>query len=135
MNNNKPNIFIVDDSSSFRKVLKLYLTMKNVGNIIGEASNGQELLDVFPKLDIDIILMDLNMPILNGIETTRMVDELYHGHAKIIGLTENDEFDYMKSMIEAGASAYVVKSEMGTQLLEAINTAHEGGIFYPDLIK
>ncbi len=131
----KPHIYIVDDSLAFRKVIKTYLGIKNCGIVVGEASNGQELLDVFAGLDIDIILMDLNMPVLNGIETTKIINQKHTDRVKIIGLTQNEEFNYMRSMIQAGAMGYVVKQEMGTQLIKAIETVAKGKIYYPELVK
>lgn len=129
----KPKIFIVDDSAPFRKVVKTYLNLSNNYRIVGEASNGQELLDNIVVQNTDIVLMDINMPVLNGLETTKRINREYAKHLKIIVLSQNDDFEYMRSMIEAGVSGYVLKQKMRAQLIQAITNIMEGKTFFPDL--
>lgn len=135
MNNSKPKIFIVDDNLTFRKVLLDFLDNTGEFEIIGEASDGIECLEKIEGKIIDIILMDIKMPKLNGIQTTKIINQKLSHHIKIIALTQHDDFDYIKNMIEAGAKSYVVKTEVGKQLVKAIKTVMKGEMYFPELMK
>jgi DNA-binding NarL/FixJ family response regulator len=127
-------IFIVDDSLKFRKAIKEFLRMKGYSCIVGEASNGEELLEKLKYKDIDIILLDINIPKINGIEIAKIINQKYRDNTRIIALSYYDDFLYMKCMIEAGALGYVVKSEVGNQLNLAISKVMEGKFYYPELM-
>lgn len=126
----KPKIFIVDDNAVFRNLIKDFLISKGF-IITGEATNGQEFLEMYIDENIDIILMDIHMPILNGIETTRIIDQKYSGVFKVIALSQLDDFEYIKGMVEAGAMAYVSKDDIAHKLLEAIDKVMQGKMYYP----
>ncbi len=133
MTDSKPTIFIVDDNHTFRKVVWDYL--ENTGDylMVGEASDGVECLEKIQNIDIDIILMDINMPNMDGIQTSKIINYKNPNIPKIIALTQHDEFEYVKSMIEAGAIGYIVKAEVGKQLIKAIEKAIKGGLYYPNI--
>lgn len=126
------NIVIVDDSKTFRDILKRYLNMISA-NIVGEAEDGLQYIELTKKIEADVVLMDLNMPRLNGIETTLITSDCNSKHFKIIALTEHDEIRYMINMKSAGAMGYVVKSEMESHLVRAIETVKNGGTYFPEL--
>ncbi len=133
MMNPAPRIIIVDDNIKFRDVVRDYLMSKGEYTSVEVASSGEELLDDFQNKCFDIILMDINMPIMDGIETTKMIKRKYDTSAKIIGLSMHNDFLYMKGMIEAGASGYVVKINVGEQLINAINKVLENEMYFPEL--
>jgi DNA-binding NarL/FixJ family response regulator len=135
MNNSKPKIFIVDDNLTFRTILSDFLDNTNEFEIVGEASDGVECLERIEGKQIDIILMDINMPNLNGIQTAIIIDQKHYEYIKIIALTQYDEFEYIKTMIEVGAKSYVYKSEVGQQLVKAIKKVMKGEMYFPVVSK
>lgn len=135
MKENIIKVFIVDDSLAFRKLLKWFIKLKPQLNIVGEAQSGEQLFERIPDTDTDIILMDINMPGIDGIQCTKTIKNLFANHIKVIALSDHNETDYMKSMIKTGASGYVIKSEMNNHLINAIESVNNGALYFPDLIK
>jgi len=122
-------IIIVDDHSLFRNGLKLLLT--NAGNftIVAEASNGKEFLEIIETTNPDVVLMDINMPEMDGIEaTTKILNK--RPHLKIIGLSMYGEEEYYYKMIEAGVSGFLLKNSDINEVKSAIETVYEGGKFF-----
>ncbi len=133
MENQKIKIFIVDDNDTYRGVLFNILDHSKLYTVVGEASNGFECLEKIENIDIDIILMDINMPELDGIQTTKIINWKNPRRPKIIALTQHEEFEYTKSMILAGAVGYVLKSEVGKKLQEAIEYSNNGKMLIPEM--
>ena len=123
------NVIIVDDHSLFRNGMKLLLS--NAGNysILAEASNGKEFLDLLTTMTPDIVLMDINMPEMNGIEATTKALERYPD-LKIICLSMYGEEEYYYKMIEAGVSGFLLKNSDINEVKTAITTVHQGGKFF-----
>ena len=90
------------------------------------ASNGQEMLDMLEKEEVDLVLMDISMPVMNGIDTTEKVKTRYPD-LKVIMHTVFDEDDLIFSSILAGATGYLLKSDKPSRILQAIQEAMEGG--------
>jgi DNA-binding NarL/FixJ family response regulator len=134
MNNSKPKIFIVDDNHIFRSILRNILENSGEFILVGESSNGNECLTKIQNLDIDVILMDIKMPDLNGVKTTQVINYNNPDFPKIIAITQHDEFEYIKSMIEAGAKGYILKSEVAKQLKTAVEKVINGELYFPSLI-
>lgn len=101
-------VVIADDHEIFRKGLKVILNELDEVKVMGEAQNGHELFDILKKTPIDIVLMDIKMPIMDGIEATRKIIEKYP-HIKVIALTMFEEISYFNQMIEAGADGFLLK--------------------------
>jgi DNA-binding NarL/FixJ family response regulator len=122
-------IVIVDDHSLFRNGLKLLLT--NAGNftIIAEASNGKEFLELLPSIDSDIILMDIDMPEMDGIEATTQALAI-NPSLKIIGLSMYGEEEYYYKMIEAGVSGFLLKNSDINEVKTAITSVYTGGKYF-----
>jgi DNA-binding NarL/FixJ family response regulator len=112
-------ILLADDHVLFRDALRM--TMANMPGIevVGEASNGDQVLSLVAQTRADIVCMDINMPTLNGIEATRQLMLLYP-KLKIIGLSSHVDMHMITKMMESGAMAYVEKSDAGRELLPAI---------------
>jgi len=93
--------------------------------IIGEASTGQEAIDLAHRLKPDVIIMDVRMPVLSGVEATRQICSELSG-VKIIVLTAHNDDQYVYSAIEAGASGYLIKTAPVIELIKAIHQVHQG---------
>jgi len=122
-------IVIVDDHSLFRNGMKLLLT--NAGNfsVIAEASNGKEFLDLLGTTTPDIILMDIDMPEMDGIEATTKALEV-DPNLKIIGLSMYGEEEYYYKMIEAGVSGFLLKNSDINEVKTAITSVFNGGKYF-----
>jgi DNA-binding NarL/FixJ family response regulator len=117
----KARIIIVDDNLYFREGMKLLIEMEGIGDVIAEADNGQEFLDLLVKLQPDLVLMDIEMPMMGGIEATEKALEI-KPDLKILAITMfNDTNNYTK-MLNAGAKGLVIKTLGITELKNAIKT-------------
>ena len=112
-------IIVVDDHIIFRKGLQTILNEIDIVKVVGEASNGNELLDLLKKQETDIIFMDIKMPYMDGVEATKKVLAKYP-HIKIVALTMFEEISYFNQMIEAGASGFLLKKTTSEELEKAI---------------
>jgi two-component system, NarL family, nitrate/nitrite response regulator NarL len=125
----KIKIIIVDDHLIVREGLKSLLENQNKIEIIGEASNGLESIHLVEQLSPDIVLMDISMPIMNGIEATKI---LHHSmpNSKILVLTMHTNKEYVHQILESGAKGYILKNSSSTELMLAIETVFNGGAFF-----
>lgn len=129
----KTRLIIVDDCEMIRKVLKLLLLSIEEIEIAAEASDGQEALDLIAKNDYDVVLMDINMPNLNGIEATKQIKKI-DKNIKILTNSFNVSAFYVKEMLKVGASGYITKGDTRAAYLEAIWTVHNGGVYLSEEI-
>lgn len=123
------NLIIVDDHSIFRDAIRFVLEQSKQINIIGEASNGYEFLSIIRNKKPDVVLMDIAMPGLDGVDTTREAIKRYPD-LKIIALSLYGEEPYYYRMIEAGAQGFVVKDSGSDELLKAICTVMNGDSYF-----
>lgn len=124
-------IIIVDDHEIFRNGLKMILGRVKHIDIVGEAANGQEFLDLIRTTAADVVLMDIEMPILNGIDaTTQAMKE--QPELKVIALTMFNDDDYIQSMMDAGVRGFLIKNVGKSTLDKAILTVYRGGTFYSE---
>ncbi|NTW34006.1 MAG: response regulator transcription factor [Bacteroidetes bacterium] len=127
----KLRIMIVDDHEIFRNGLKMIINkIKNV-KVVAEASNGKEFLEIFNIKDVDIVFMDIEMPVLNGIEATKEILKQYPD-VKIIALTMFNNEEYVESMIDAGVKGFLLKNINKTTLERAIETVSKGNNYYSE---
>ena len=105
----KMKILIVDDHEIFRNGLKMVLGRLSYAELCGEAQNGQEFLDMLDTLTPDIVLLDIEMPVLNGIDAAKIALEK-HPNLKIIALTMFSDDEYIQSMIDVGAKGFLMKN-------------------------
>ena len=120
---------IVDDHFIFRKGLRLLLEELNFVEVIGEASNGIEFLELLKKIKPDIVFMDVKMPKMNGIEATKKALEKY-SDLIIVALTMHDEDYYVKSMFDAGSKGFILKNVTKEELENALETLLDGKSYY-----
>ncbi len=133
MSAKKTSVIIVDDHKIFRNGLLLLLNNFNFVNVVGQASNGEEFLEMLETKIPDIVLMDINMPRMNGIEATKIALEKYP-ELKIIALTTFLEDDYIEQMFEAGVEGYMLKRSDIDDFEKAIIRVHEGGNYFSEEI-
>jgi len=131
----KPNIIIVDDHLVFRQALKVLITKENIATVIGEASNGVEFLELLTHQKPDIVLMDIDMPEMNGLEATQKALE-QKPEIKIIAFSMfRDQENYFK-MISRGAFGFILKTCSLCELEKAIQSVFKGEKYFSnDLMK
>lgn len=125
----KVDIIIVDDHEIFRNGLKMVLGKLKYVNILAEATNGEEFLELMEEHKPDIVLMDIEMPVMNGIEATEKALQKYPG-LKVIALTMFNDDEYIQSMIDAGVRGFLIKNIRKDILDRAIREVYEGGNYY-----
>lgn len=125
----KPDIIVVDDHLIFRQGLISVITVENIANVIGVASDGYEFIDLLSHLQPDLVLMDIDMPCMNGIEASRKALKLMP-NLKIIAYTMFGEDDYYFKMIEIGVKGFVMKSGPIETLEEAIQEVMLGKTYF-----
>lgn len=118
-------IILVDDHKLFRNGLKLLIDSSGIAEVVAEASDGIEFLEIIKNYQEAIVFMDIQMPGMNGIEATKEVLEK-HPEIKIIALTMFGEDEYYYQMIEAGVKGFLLKSTDIDEVLEAIITVAKG---------
>jgi len=124
-------IIIVDDHEIFRNGLKMVLGKLDYVDVVGEAANGQEFLDLIRKTTCDIVLMDIEMPIMSGIDATRIALK-ENPSLKVISLTMFTDDDYVQSMMDTGVKGFLVKNINKETLHKAITTVASGGNYYSE---
>ncbi|MFA5418884.1 MAG: response regulator transcription factor [Bacteroidales bacterium] len=126
-------ILIVDDHTLFRNGLKLLLKHYAPENVIIESENGEEAVSRSMQTIPDIILMDINMPVMNGIEATRKILQT-HPDACIIALTMHGDESYYHQMIDAGAKGFLMKNSKPDEVLTAMERVCAGKHYFPEEI-
>ncbi|HRE67215.1 MAG TPA: response regulator transcription factor [Cyclobacteriaceae bacterium] len=119
------NILIADDHQMFVDGLKSLLEDEKEICVVGEAKNGKEVLDYCEEKLVDLVIMDINMPVMDGIQTSRELSKR-HPLIKILGLSMYNDQDYIADMLQAGALGYILKNTGKENLIEAIKTIQSG---------
>src|SRR4030042_4739340 len=115
----------------FREGIRALLGSYDDVEIVGEATDGSEAVEKAHQLAPHVVLMDIAMPVMNGLEATRRVHK-ETPDAKVLVLTQHEDNEYILSMLRAGARGYVSKTATGSELISAIRTVHKGESFlYP----
>lgn len=125
----KPDIIIVDDHLIFRQGLKAIINYEDVGTVIAEASNGKEFLELLPGLQPDLVLMDIDMPLMNGFDATQKALEMIPD-LKIIAFTVFSEGEYYERMLKMGAKGFILKSGGFNELETAIDIVMQGESYF-----
>lgn len=128
-------LLLVDDHAVVRSGLKMLLGSENDVEIVGEAGTAAEAIEVAGTVAPDVILMDIGLPDLSGIDATREIKKRFP-RISIVALTIHEDQEYFFKMLEAGASGYVPKRAAPEELLTAIRAAASGEVYlYPSLAK
>lgn len=122
-------IIITDDHQMVIDGLKSILDNSEGVKVIATANNGRELLRLLEIIDTDVVLMDIDMPVMNGIETMQAIKNS-NKSCKVIILTMHEERALVKKMTDSGAKGYLFKNSDKEELLLAIKRVHEGGVYF-----
>lgn len=121
-------VLIVDDHAILRDGIRSLLERQDGITVVAEASNGREALARVDEFAPDIVLMDVAMPVMDGLEATRRLKET-HPEVRVLILTQHDSQEYVAPLLQAGASGYVLKRSGGREVVTAIRQVYEEGAF------
>ena len=131
----KTKLLLVDDHEIVRAGLRMLFLAESDMEIVGEASSGEEALRTVEELSPDVVIMDVAMPGMTGIEATRRI-KAAHPEVAVLALTMYEGEQYFFQMLEAGASGYVPKRAAADDLVSAIRVVRQGNVFlYPSMAK
>ncbi len=119
------SLLLVDDQELLRQGIRVLLDLEEDLVVVGEAANGQEAVDLYGELRPDVVVMDVQMPVMNGLDATRHICR-QDPQAKIIILTTFDNDEYVFEGIRAGALGYMLKARPSSELAAAVRTAQQG---------
>jgi two-component system, NarL family, response regulator LiaR len=131
----KIRILLAEDHKVVREGTRRLLESQNDFEVVGEASDGIEAVELAKKYKPEIIIMDVSMPRLNGIEATKQIKAIYPNIA-ILVLTGYDDDEYVFALLEAGAAGYLLKESSGEELIDAIRQVMTGEpVLHPKIMK
>ncbi len=125
----QPKIIIVDDHPLFREGIKLLIENEGIGQVIAEAENGKEFLEMMKKSKPDLILMDIEMPVMDGLEATKEALARWPG-LKILVISMFSDRDHYENMIAAGVLGFVLKTSGKQELEKAITNVAKGESYF-----
>jgi DNA-binding NarL/FixJ family response regulator len=129
----KISVLLVDDHTVVRQGLRALLAAEDDMEVIGEAENGRIAVMLAKKDQPDVVVMDVAMPLLNGLEATRQILKS-ETHSKVLVLTSYGDDDCVSQLMDAGASGYLIKQTAANDLLKAIREVHKGNAFFSPAI-
>src|SRR5215813_7512715 len=129
----KIRVVLADDHTVVRQGLRALLMSEEDIDIVGEAENGRQAIQLVKKLLPDVAVIDIAMPVLNGLEATRQITRSVPS-TKVLILSSYSDDEYVQQLTEAGAAGYLVKQTAATDLLKAIREAHKGNAFFSPAI-
>ncbi|MDX8363811.1 response regulator [Cytobacillus sp. Hm23] len=124
----KTKIVIIDDHQLFREGVKRILDFEDSFEVVAEGSDGNEALSLVETYNPDVVLMDINMPIVNGVEATKLLTE-EKTEAKVIILSIHDDESYVMHALKTGARGYLLKEMDADALVEAVKVVADGGSY------
>lgn len=122
-------VMLVDDHSIVREGVRSYLATQPHIEVVGEAADGREALRQAQALAPDVVLMDISLPLINGIATTRSLCRVVP-KARVLVLTVHDNKEYVRQVIQSGARGYLLKDASPADLIRAIETVADGKLFF-----
>lgn len=125
------SVIIADDHQMFIDGMKLLLEKEPSISVVGEALNGKLLLELLEERKADIVMVDINMPVIDGIEVTKIICRKYPD-IKVLILTMYNTKQYIAGMIAAGASGYILKNTGQEELIDAIKAIYNGDQYFSD---
>lgn len=125
---NRIRVLLAEDHTIVRKGLRSLLDDETEIEVVGEAEDGQQAIELVQRVQPDVVLMDITMPVLNGLEATRQIKKLFP-QVKVVVLTVHSSEEYIFQILRAGASGYVVKQAAVSELVQAIQTVYRGDSF------
>ncbi len=131
----KTRVLIADDHPLLREALCQVFSRQKDMQVVGEASDGEEAVDLTAQLQPDVVVMDIMMPKIDGLEASKRIKKLAPNVAVLI-LTAYDDDTYVLGLLEAGAAGYLLKSARGQNLVEAVRAIRAGeSVLHPDITE
>lgn len=128
-------ILVVDDDALIRDSLKILLGLEEDIEVIGTASNGQEAYELVREKRPDIVLMDIRMPVMDGVLGTKLIKESFN-EVKVVILTTFKDDEYIKEAIKNGAEGYILKNQSSDSIIEGLRAVFKGNtVFEKDVVK
>ena len=128
-------VLIVDDQALIREGLRMMLNLWSDIDLVGEVSNGEEAINILGNIEVDVVLMDIRMPVMNGVEATKAIKEKYPC-VKILILTTFNEDEYIFEGLNNGADGYILKDISSAELVHHIRAIYEGqALIQPQVAK
>lgn len=124
----KTSITIIDDHQLFREGVKRILDFEPCFEVVAEGDDGSEAMDLVEEYNPDVVIMDINMPNINGVEATKMLVDRYPD-TKVIILSIHDDENYVQHALKTGASGYLLKEMDADALIEAVRVVADGGSY------
>jgi len=121
----KIRVLVVDDHTVVREGICALLGLAGDIEVVGEADNGREALDKVRELVPDVVLMDVAMPTMDGLEATRRIHREFP-HTKVLALSQYDDREYVFSIVEAGAQGFISKTAASSEVVSGIRAVHRG---------
>lgn len=131
---NKITVLLADDHTVIREGLKMMLESAGDIKVVGEAENGQQAIQMTKRLAPNVLLLDLAMPLMNGMEVTRQIVRECPS-TKVLVLSTYSDDDFVHQVIQDGAKGYLVKQSAGQDLLKAVREANKGNTFFSPSIS
>lgn len=122
-------VLLADDHQIIIDGLRFILDQEETVEVVGEASDGREVLDKLKNREVDIVILDINMPVLDGIDTMIRIRES-HPEVKVLMLTMYNNAEFIKKLNQAGADGFILKNTGKEELMTALNTLSEGKTYY-----
>jgi two-component system response regulator NreC len=131
----KIKILIVDDHAIVREGVRMILAKESDLEVVGEAADGQEALELVKRLQPQVVVMDISMPGMGGVEATQTIRETYPT-VQVLALTMHEDETYVFQLLRAGAAGYVLKRAAAQDLVQAVRAAAKGEAFlYPSVAR
>ncbi|MGC2423652.1 MAG: response regulator transcription factor [Nitrospirota bacterium] len=127
-------ILIVDDHTIFRQGLRALLEAQDGLQVVGEAENGRDAAKKAQELAPDVVIMDIAMPMMNGLEATRQIKR-FNPDVKVLALTMYKDEEYVFQILKSGASGYLIKDASASELITAIRSVHSGNPYFSPVIS
>lgn len=122
-------IVVADDHPMVREGLKVSLESEDGLTVVADVNNGQEALDAAAELNPDVVMLDISMPVMNGMEACAEFKKRYPD-IRILMITMHDDREYILKVVQSGAAGYVLKDVAAEELILAVQTVHQGGTYF-----
>lgn len=123
-------ILLVDDHAIVREGIRSLLSHHKDLQIVGQAVDGRQAVTAVSKLRPDVVLMDITMPVMNGLEATQEIHRQFP-ETRVLILTQHESKEYILSVLRAGAAGYILKNAHGDELVDAIHAVYQAGAYLP----